>query len=379
MLRNFTRTGFGLAWMLAGALVLGKEPALEMNEVQIRELVKTLGAESFLSREQAGEMLLRQGSRSLGALSEGARNPDFEVARRSRQLMLEIRDAENQLRLKNFVTHADEKFKLPGWDRFSRIAGADGQCREFYARLFKHDSILIEDSEADSRIGKEILSSKAQGLHQTLYSNLTDKTPAIDITDIGTVLFLATNPGIKLPQETTYNITNLLYQQTSRTVLSENNDSHPYRKLIVAWMMQQSDANIISQHLYLAQNLNLREGVGLARRSIENKEMPVYTKAVAMTIIGKMGGPDDARLLENHLEDSALVGNFQLADQQKGATQVRDVALAMLVQMEKKSHKDYGFSFARSNLTMHFNPYTMGFTSEEARSSAFLKWHKEKK
>jgi len=72
------------------------------------------------------------------------------------------------------------------------------------------------------------------------------------------------------------------------------------------------------------------------------------------------------------------VGNFQLADQQKGSTQIRDVALAMLIQMEKKSHKDYGFSFARANLTMHFNPYTMGFTSNEARTNAFMKWQSSK-
>lgn len=378
MRRYFGGNRLGICWLLAGALALGKEPTQEMNELQLRELVKILGSESFLSREQAGEMLLRQGNRSIGPLSEGARSPDFEVARRSRQLLLEIRDGANRQRLEDFLARKDGESKLPGWDRFSKLVGADNQSREFYARIFKHDSTLIEDSETDSRIGKEILSSKTQGLHQTLYSNFSDKSPAIDISDIGTVLFLATNPGIKPPQETTYNITNLLYQQSSRTLLAENNTAHPYRKLIVAWMMQQTDANIISQHLYLAQNLNLREGLSLARRSIEDKEMPVYTQAVAMTIVGKMGGPDDARLLENHLGNTSLVGNFQLADQQKGTTQVRDVALAMLVQLDKKSHKDYGFSFARANLTMHFNPYTMGFTSEEARSSAFLKWQKGK-
>ena len=353
------------------------EPANELNEVQIKALIKTLGSESFVSREQAGEMLLRQGNKSIPALKDATQSNDLEVARRARILLNEIQTTEKSTLLKVFVEAGEKNGTLPGWDRFQKLVGNDKKAREFYAGIFRKDGALIEDSETDAKVGLEILSSKALGLHNTLYNGVSEKSAPIDIIEISTVLFLAANPAIKLPQEITYNITNLLYQQPSRTILGETNP-HPYRKLIISWMLNQSDPNIVSQHLYLSLNLNLKEGMLLARRCIENKEMPVYTKAVAMTLVGKLGGPDDSRLLDPYLEDTSLVGNFQLADQQKGSTQIRDVALAMLIQMEKKSHKDYGFSFARANLTMHFNPYTMGFTSNEARTNAFMKWQSSK-
>jgi len=250
------------------------EPANELNEVQIKALIKTLGSESFVSREQAGEMLLRQGNKSIPALKEATQSNDLEVARRARILLNEIQTMEKSTLLKGFVEAGEKNGSLPGWDRFQKLVGNDKKAREFYAGIFRKDGALIEDSETDAKVGLEILSSKALGLHNTLYNGVSEKSAPIDIIEISTVLFLAANPAIKLPQEITYNITNLLYQQPSRTILGETNP-HPYRKLIISWMLNQSDPNIISQHLYLSLNLNLKEGMLLARRCIENKEMPV--------------------------------------------------------------------------------------------------------
>jgi hypothetical protein len=87
-----------------------------------------------------------------------------------------------------------------------------------------------------------------------------------------------------------------------------------------------------------------------------------------------MGTPEDSGLLRNFLGDETVVGNFQLPNQQKGTTQVRDVALAMLVHMSSQSHKEYGFSFARDNQALFFNPYMLGFTTMENRMLAMKKW-----
>ncbi|MFN6052079.1 MAG: hypothetical protein ACK47R_14715, partial [Planctomycetia bacterium] len=97
------------------------EPANELNEVQIKALIKTLGSESFVSREQAGEMLLRQGNKSIPALKEATQSNDLEVARRARILLNEIQTTEKSTLLKGFVEAGEKNGTLPGWDRFQKL------------------------------------------------------------------------------------------------------------------------------------------------------------------------------------------------------------------------------------------------------------------
>ncbi len=370
------KTFFASAVALGIGILFAADKPLQLNEIQLRELIKQLGSESFVSREQASETILLQGSRSMRVLEEGLTSNDFEVVRRSRILISLIREAEKKSRLTAFLEDKDgsKKTVLPGWERFGKLVGNDLSSRTFYGQLYKSDPSMIEESESDNAIGKVIISDKAQWLHNSVLNPIGGKTNSLEMADIGAIVFAATLPSVELPQEAIYNITNLLYQPTVRQTITGSTGNGPFRKLLVTWMLQQSDPNIIAQHLYLSQNLNMTEGLDLARRAVSEKSMPVYTKTVAMTILGKMGTPEDSGLLRSFLNDETVVGNFQLPNQQKGNTQVRDVALAMLVHMAGQSHKDYGFSFARANQTMHFNPYTLGFSSIEHRLIALKKW-----
>ncbi|MSR33104.1 MAG: hypothetical protein EXR99_16570 [Gemmataceae bacterium] len=363
----------GLA--LAGAVCWSADPPGLLNEVEIRAQVKLLGSDSFLSREQACEMLLRQGKRSRGALLEGVTIADLEISRRCKTLLRQIDEQEKMLRLEAFLKDLDggKNTDLPGWSRFQKLVGKDSDARSFFAQIYKGDPAFLEESETNPALARDLLTGKCQWLHNNVFNPGGGLPQTVALTDIGAVVFSATRPAAHLPQETLYNITNLLYQPTARDAIT-GGKSVPFRKLVVAWMLEQNDPNIISQHLYLAQNLNLPEGLGLARKSATDKKLPLYTRAVALTLIGKMGTRDDAPTLREYVNDASLLGNFQLANQQGGSTQVRDVALAMLVQVTAQSHKDYGFSFAKANQNLHFNPYMMGFQTDTQRQDAFKKW-----
>lgn len=362
--------------MTASMMAVGADKPVELNELQIRELVRQLGSDSFVAREQAGEMILRQGRRSMPALENGLTNPDYEVVRRSRILISLINEVEKKTRLQAFLEDADgsKNTVLPGWDRFEKLVGKGPASRTLYGQIYKSDPGLMDDVENDKSIGKSLISEKAQWLHNSIFSPVAGKTANLEIGEIGAVLFAATSPDMELPQEVVNNITNLLYQPSARDAISASKGTGPFRKLLATWMLKQTDPNIISQHLHLSQNMNMTEGLELARRAASEKSMPVYTKTLAFTLIGKMGTAEDTGLLRNHLSDETVVGNFQLPNQQKGTTQVRDVALAMLVHMSGQSHKDYGFSFANQNQALFFNPYMLGFTNQENRNLALKKW-----
>jgi len=362
--------------VFASILAIGADKPLELNELQIRELVKQLGSDSFVSREQASEIILRQGNRSMAALENGLTHLDYEVVRRSRILISLISESDKKTKLQAFLEDVDgsKNTVLPGWERFEKLVGKSTSSRALYGQIYKADPSLMDEVQNDKNIGKSIVSEKAQWLHNSIFSPVAGKTINLEIGDIGAVLFAATTPNMELPSEVVNNITNLLYQPSARDAISASKGTGPFRKLLGTWMLQQTDPNIISQHLHLSQNMNMTEGLQLARRVASEKTMPVYTKTVALTLLGKMGTPEDGGLLRNFLGDETVVGNFQLPNQQKGTTQVRDVALAMLVHMSSQSHKEYGFSFARDNQALFFNPYMLGFTTMENRMLAMKKW-----
>ena len=112
-------------FVIASVLGIGADKPLELNELQIRELVKQLGSDSFVSREQASELILRQGNRSMPALENGLTHPDYEVVRRSRILISLISESEKKTKLQAFLEDVDgsKNTALPGWERFEKLVG----------------------------------------------------------------------------------------------------------------------------------------------------------------------------------------------------------------------------------------------------------------
>ena len=112
-------------FVIASVLGIGADKPLALNELQIRELVKQLGSDSFVSREQASELILRQGNQSIPALENGLTHPDYEVVRRSRILISLIRESEKKTKLQAFLEDVDgsKNTALPGWERFEKLVG----------------------------------------------------------------------------------------------------------------------------------------------------------------------------------------------------------------------------------------------------------------
>ena len=55
-------------------------------------------------------------------------------------------------------------------------------------------------------------------------------------------------------------------------------------------------------------------------------------------------------------------------------TELRDVALAILIKRHNESFADYGLPSVRLNEVQMLQPTTVGFVSDEDRQNAFAKW-----
>src|SRR5262249_50134762 len=138
-------------------------------------------------------------------------------------------------------------------------------------------------------------------------------------------------------------------------------------------MANQTDPNVVQQTLHLAMNLELKEALTLALKIANDKAVRGHPLGLALTAIGKLGGKEHRAVLERFLDDTTLIGNFHI-NAGRGTTEVRDVALGMLVHVTGQSHRDYGFAFPQTSLDLKFNPFYLGFAAPAQRDAAVKKW-----
>jgi hypothetical protein len=390
-----------LSVALAGLLIVpglfasvpSTHPTQAHERDRARELVRQLGDVSFPVREQAQKQLFDLGLLAKDALLEGARDPDLEIRRRCRDLLPAILEADRQARLAAFVADKEGKKQhdLPGWRRYRTVAGNDLPARQFFVEMIKADNGFLADTDKDydptgERSPKEpaaeekkagdnageLCAGMAQTLFQKMYGNRFGGGQ-VNAAEVAALLLVASDPDVRMPNQTRYMMSNFLYQQSVRAALTGPSSS-PFKKILVAWMYRQTDdLASLQQMFHLTTNLDLKEGLDLALKVVREKKVQGVGVASALTVIGKMGSKDHLTVLEPFLSDTTAIGNFAL-NRDRGTTEVRDVALAMMVHLTGQSHNDYGFIFSRTNPGLKFYPNFLGFTGADQRDRAFARW-----
>jgi hypothetical protein len=365
---------------------------------KLLELVRQLGADDFQSRERASKELFAIGLPAKQALLEGAKDTDLEVRRRCRDLLPEILEADRQSRLAAFLADKEGKQQhdLPGWRRYRKVAGTDAGARQFFVEIQQADGGFLGDVEralepvaepiaADSHKADpsrprnksqaaELCAARCQELFLKLYGKPAVGNRQVHVVEIAPLLLILSDVGVHMPEQQRYFVFNLLYQQTAQNLL-RNSAASPFKKIVLAWMDRQADDDIALQQVFhLVNQLEIKEGLDLALRTVRDKKPKGMMLASALTTVGKLGGPEQLPLLERYLTDRTAIGNFNLGTV-RGTTQVRDAALAMLVRLTKQSHKEYGFAISQYN-NEHLMSYAnfLGFSGDEQRERALGKW-----
>lgn len=131
--------------------------------------------------------------------------------------------------------------------------------------------------------------------------------------------------------------------------------------------------------LLLADQLQLKEGNDVALAALDVKTLPAYQKSQALFMIAKNGTKDAALRIEPLLDEKAELGSASINGMMIRA-QVRDVALATLVQLTGQKLTDYDFPFFRVNGQVLLNqgvfqpPGWYGFENDAARNAAIKKY-----
>jgi hypothetical protein len=339
------------------------------------DLVRRLGDDSYAVREEASRQLLRLGLAARDALLQGAKDADPEVRRRCRDLLPTVLEADRQARLEAFIADKEGKRQhdLPGWRRFRAVAGEDAAARELFIAMCRLDTGFLADTEKDAKRAGEECATLCGQLFGKLYGQASGRTGRIELAEVAPLLLVAGDARTEMPPQPRQMVVNFLYQPTVRTALTGTNNP-PFKKLVLAWMARQTDEEDAAQQMFFAvQNLELKEGLDLALKVLKDRPVKGRGLGGAMTTVGKLGEKKHAAALEPFLKDTTAVSNFALG-RDRGTTEVRDVALAMLVHLTGQDPRGYGFVFSQHNAHLKFYANFLGFADDAQRAKAFARW-----
>lgn len=340
-----------------------------------QSLVRQLGDESFEVREKATLALLELGRDAEDALRQGLTDSDAEVRSACASVLQRVLRRDREARLQSFLKEPDDRkdHGLVGWARFGKLAGTDAAACSLFVTIQRTDGAFVEAAERDPKDALTKLTARAGSLAQALI------TPKMDDAAFGeavTLLFVATDPRVAVDAPTFAALCGGMQVLGNRKALRKRwLDSPAARRLLLAFLQQRDDAASLDVALPLATAFELKEARDWAVKLATERTLPGTTRGLALLLAGRIGDRDLVPKLAPLLEDTTSVGTRSLGSVQLTA-QVRDVALAALVQMSGQKAEDYGFPYLQTvpGLKSLPAPVCLGFAKPADRDAALKKW-----
>jgi hypothetical protein len=370
----------GCCLLLAAAgRMAAAETARELapaEKEKIRALLRQLGDRKFKVREQATRELLRLGRSAKPILEEGVKDADSEVRRRCDLLLRLASRTDTEIALEDYLSNKDSKglLKLPSWGRFSKSVGSDDAAKRLFVDMYCDEGTMLAQLDRNPQEFSAKFQEHLQNIQRNLYSPLGIANP-IGHGKVVALLFMASDPRLGDNVQVFYALNNLFYQQGVQQGFKDNAGS---RKLLVAYLESRTNPSTVSQAFYIARQMQLKEALPLAMKTVKTKTTPAYTRGMAVLFVGQMGGKEHVKELEPLLEDTTSLGGTIRIGTATVNAQMRDVALAAMVQLSGQNVFDYPFAYLQTyrNLRGDFQlpPYYYGFQDDSTRAAALKKW-----
>jgi hypothetical protein len=367
-----------MACFQAAAAIAADTPTTADDPVA-RQLVEQLGAPSFRVRERASRDLAKLGMSARDAMFAGLQSDDAEVRARCQQILSVVLEADYQARLLAFANDRDGllQLDLPGWGAYREMVGDDRQARLLFVDMHRAEPGLMEAIEGGPRVLSEALAARGQQIHAAVFDQSgARKQPSVG--SLAAILFAAADPRVTLSNELVNYMGSYSYQESFQQAITSGPRVLMLRKLLGAWVGRSMGTAGEFTSLVLALRYDLPEGLNPAMNVLSGTGAQSQVTMYALLIVGKFGqgtfgqeGHLDA--LERLLGDTTTCLSYQVNNEQF-RTEVRDVALAVMVHLTGQDMKDYGFTRLQRNNQMLFNPGTLGFRDSDDRYAGIDKW-----
>ena len=353
----------------------GEGTTVENGAAEARQWVRQLGDPSLQRRDEASRKLVEAGGVAvIEAASEGLRSSDAEVRRRCRAILDHVYRRIHQQQLAQFVQHPEREVQLPGWERFRKLVGEDAVARALCVAIQTAEPGLLRMAEQEQRTFPERLEDRTRELYQGTALNLGVERP-VSVDSVAALMFLTSDEDIRPTDETIQRLQQFAFQQVFRSAVLGGPRKEALRTLLEAWLSATLDEAELYTHVRLALLFQLEAGKQAAWKLLERQDLPPDAELFAILAIGRFGTADDIPKLERHLENTVTVLQQPRANRVV-KTQIRDVVLAALLHLAGENLADYGLAHVEKASDTLYEPASIYFESDEARTAALEKWRK---
>ncbi len=354
----------------------GRESACaEYSSASFASLVEQLDHQAFHARSSAATALVTAAINSTEevavkvqqALQQGLQHPSLEV----RIAVGEVNREIEQIRLDRQLAcllnpRCDTGFLcLPGWDCFSKLAGNEMAARRLYALTFaRYPNELHELEVGFSETSTVRLAGKID----------PDRLPREDT--VGwTVLLLTDIEGPKIPVP---NLTSRLAMALSNSAMGPKTSGEPYanvlERLVDRWVRVHRDNCATRERLLIAMRYGCNDlAAELCEQIFSDPSASPSTQVTALLSATTLGRSDIESQTRCRLDDDRTAHVWQLIASRKTKirTQVRDVALALLLHHHGVDPRLAGFDELQADPLLLFCDHSLGFPDETSRRKSF--------
>jgi hypothetical protein len=353
-----------------------------------KALVQKLGSLKFRERDEAANELLRMGRAAKVPLLEGMKSSDPEIQNRCEQLLPQALSLDLLFRIDQFNKDPEGKQKhdLPCWKLFQEKVGTDAAARQLFTEMLKANASLLEIVEDRPEKATDAITSRYQEMYQELFGGQqqfgggfrnTSRDEILNGAEVACVLFAASTPAYK-PNQPDWILSNLYSQPPFTKYWKDAKVGPAYRKVFVNYLDSRMDDMMINNNVWIVCQNNMRETADVFAKALKNgKAQQPYSKASAICCIGTLGSKSHLSVIEPYFTDKTVVQQGFIGPGGTGEVQMRDIALAVVIHLNGRNPKDFGFTQWQSYPNQMIPYHQLGFVDDKDRDAAIKKWKEE--
>jgi hypothetical protein len=354
---------------------------------EVRRLVAQLGSQDYHAREAASNTLVTLGPAVVPFLEEAAQSPVLEIHTRAERLLAIVVRESFEQEVQAFLADVDGRrgTTLPGWDRARlRLAETD-DARRLFAEMYRTEPALFEAYGEDNAKAAAAFGLRVDELHDQQYQRsrtnyrLRNQLQQATSANVMALLFVGADAELELPHPLVARFRTMFVQAWPAPRVQAAPEREYIREWLAEWILHQfAQPQREYESIVLGMQYDVPQVLQLALDVLRQGETHYYSRTYAASCIGKYGQPWHLSLVESLLTDQTSVNQPEHRINNRAVrleTQVRDVALAVLLQRTGQEPREYGFADLDTSVDYIHLLQSVAFESAQKRAGAFAKWN----
>jgi hypothetical protein len=328
---------------------------------------------------------------------QAAESPNLEVNTRAERILAIVSRKSFEETIEAFL--ADESGQggatLPGWERSRVRLGDNADARRLFAEMYRAEPVLMTAYGEDANATASSPSMEATAITSSfsirvdeLYDQHTQQNQINyqlrnqlkqTISDnVMALLFVGADQQIDIPRMNVTKFRMLFMQSWPAQRVAAAAERDRLRDWLAEWIVHRfSQPGREHEGITLGMQYDVPRTVELALRVLHRQENEPYVLMYAIPCVGKYGKDWHLTQLETLLSDEMVVHQRQQSVNGKVVqfeTQLRDVALIVLLHRTEQAPQEYGFQEINQRadyLSLH---HSFAFEDPKKREAAFRKW-----